>query len=451
MGNLKKTIVSVLIFIIAASLAACSGGGNNVTPPASQTPSASPQNSAENKQPEGDPVTIRLMHGWTGEVPMAAAFEPAIERLKAEHPEINFKVETAPGNAIKEKVLTEMAANNPPDVFLHWGTRSTEAYIESDKVAVLDDLIEGDAELEDRFIEGAYDLSTFQGKIYGLPMEAYMHYLLINKTLFEKYDVKIPETYEQLEAAVQTFGEKGLIPFAANNHSARYMLTIWNNQLMNREDVISASAGKGQFSDSMLEAAQRIEKLAKLKAFPEGLATMSTLQALELFNSGKAPMYYQHTWTIGNIEPELLDKVAVIPFPKAEAGSKQMMTANVGYFVYMSKAAYDDPAKREAAWKVMKYLSGPNVAKDMVEIVSNPSPVVMDYDESKLSAVLKASIELRDTADEISLNIEEYMSQEASNDFWTLFDRLSLNDISPQEFVDELNQTVKKNPNKALQ
>lgn len=448
MRSVKRTLNFVFILILAMALAACSGG-KVADDSAGQEPAAS---KGEGSTSDSEPVTIRLMHGWTGEVPMAAAFEPGIDQFVQDHPEIDLKVETAPGNAIKEKVLTEMAANNPPDVFLHWGTRSTEPYIENGKLAVLDDLINGDPDFEGRFIPEAYDLSTYQGKIYGLPMEAYMHYFIVNKTLFEEHNVMIPETYEDLKAAVQTFVQKGLIPFAANNHSARYMLTIWNNQLMDRDEVLQASAGSGQFGDPMLKAAQHIDELVKMKAFPEGLATMDTLQSLELFNSEKSPMYYQHTWTIGNINPDLLDNVAVVPFPKVDDdGAEDMMTANVGYFVYMSQAAYDDPDKREAAWEVMKYLSGSEIAKDMVEQVSNPSPVVLDYEGITLSPVLEASIALRDSSEIISPNIEEYMSQEASDEFWTLFDRLSLGDIDPQSFVDDLNDTLRENPNKAIQ
>ena len=160
-------------------------------------------------------------------------------------------------------------------------------------------------------------------------------------------------------------------------------------------------------------------------------------------------MYYQHTWTIGSINPDLLDDVEVIPFPAVDASAKKMMTANVGYFVYMSQAAYDDPAKREAAWTLMKYLAGPEVAKGLVEEASNPSPVITDYDAAKMSPVLTQTLQIRDSLD-IAPNIEEFMAQEASANFQTLFDRLLLDDLTPEEFVEELNKTVAENPNQAL-
>ncbi|MCT2536676.1 extracellular solute-binding protein [Aquibacillus koreensis] len=439
MGNKKKIWLMMAFIFILAIATACS--------------------SAESGQTEGDQgneanedaITLNVLTSLVGEQPLSAVYEPGFETFNAEHDDINLNINTAAGNSIREKLLAEMAANNPPDVFFHWGTRRTENYIESDKIADLTELIEEDG-LADQYVEDAFNPVEYQGGTYGLPISSYMYYFMVNKQLFEEHGVEIPSTYDELVTAVEQFKEAGLIPMAANNHSARYMMLTWLSQKKTIDSIIPNTTGEEPFGDALLEASEKAAELQQLGAFPDGKETLSTSQSLELFNTGVSPMFYQHSWTIGAINPDIVDQLEVVPFPLGDGESKNTAISGAGFFVYMSQQAYDDPEKREAAWELMKYLASPELGKQVIEKASDFSPLDVDYDVSEANEILRQAIEIRDRADNIVPSLDEALfSQGVQDNYWTLTDELSLQEMTPEEYVEAMNELVEEHPSKQFE
>nr|WP_285890391.1 extracellular solute-binding protein [Halalkalibacter oceani] len=371
-----------------------------------------------------------------------------MENFDASHDDIDLTIEASAGNSIREKLLAEMAANSEPDVFTHWGVRRVENYIKSDKIADLSELIAEDSDLTDRFVDGSYNAIEYHGGVYGLPLSSYQYYLVINKALFEEHGVEVPTTYDELVTAVNQFTEAGLIPFAANNHSARYMMLTWLAQKTTLDTLITNVTGEVPFGDELLQAAEKAAELQRLGAFPEGKETLSTLQSLELFNSERSPMMYQHSWTVGSIAPELIDQVEVIPFPLADSEAEPTVIAGTGFFAFMSQKAYDDPEKREAAWELLKELTGPQVGKDFIEIAGNLTPVAVEHDRDKASPVMNEVLDMAATSEKVIPSLDEQLtSQEVADNYWDLTDQLSLQAISPEDYVDAFNQMIQEYPN----
>lgn len=451
--RMKKSwsLTIVALCLLVGVLGCSSNGGNengsgNTGAPTAGAENGTSSNAGNDPKPQ---VNLTLAHGWTGEVAMAGAFEPAVDQFIADNSHIKLTVETAPGNGIREKIVTEMAANDPPDVFLHWGVRDTESYIANNKLADLSELIENDPDMQDRYIDNAYASGTYQGKIYGLPIEAYMIVFMVNEQMFEEHGVQIPETFEQLKEAVRQFKAKDLIPIATTSGATRHLVTNLNDQLYG-EEARDRVTGIAPFDDRLTQAAQYAKELLDLGAFPEGSETLATLQSLELFNSKQAPMYFQHSWTIGSISEDIIDHVRVIPVPKLDSAEQAYLTSGVGYFVYMSQRAYEDPLKREAAWELAKYLSGPVVGEKLESVSGSPSPVKI-ADKGEIHPVLKEALELRDSGIVTFPDHNDLLSSEASKAYNDLTKRLYLNDITPEEFATQYSKAITDNPNKAFE
>nr|WP_239587982.1 extracellular solute-binding protein [Gracilibacillus alcaliphilus] len=393
-------------------------------------------------------VSLRVLHSFTGSQPQAPVIEPAIEAFDQTHDDISLNIQTAPGNDILDQLRTEMAAQDPPDVFTHWGMRRTENYIKNGIIPDITELIEEDEELEGLYIDGAFDPVTYQGGIYGLPFQGYSYYLMINKDLFEEHNVEIPTTYDELKEAVVQFNEAGLIPFAANNHSVRYMMLTWFAQKQTVEELRAYATAEEEFGEDLLEAAEKVQELAALGAFPDGYMSLETAQSLEIFHAEQSPMFYQHSWTVGSIDEELLDTYEVIPFPLGDEASEPTVLAGTGHFVYMSQEAFDDPEKREAAWELMKTIAGPDVAKEFIEDISNNTALNVDYDESKLNPIFKQVLDEMNNAEKLLPSYEEDLFASAvEGEYWPLTDALLLGDITPQQYVDQMNELIAENPN----
>ncbi|MBM7553305.1 ABC transporter substrate-binding protein [Thalassobacillus pellis] len=429
----NKMLVFLASIIVALLFSGCQGGTADEA-----------SGEAENNE---DAVQLRVLHSFTGAQPQAPVIEPAFKEFDNNHKDIDLKIETAAGNTILEQLKTEMAADDAPDVFTHWGMRRTENYIKNGVIPDISGLIEED-NLKEQYREGAFGPVTYKGGIYGLPFQGYSYYFMINKKLFEEHNVKVPTTYEELKDAVVKFKEAGYIPFAANNHSARYMLLTWFAQKKNYEDLVAHSTAEKPFGDALLEAAQKADELAELGAFPEGYMNMATAQSLELFHAEQAPMFYQHSWTIGSIDPELLKNYQVIPFPLGDSESVPTTLAGTGHFIYMSKDAYEDPEKREAAWKLMNKIAGKEVGRQFVEKIANQTPLKVEYDVDKVNPVLNEVLKNIDRSENVLPSYEEELFASAvEGEYWPLTDSLLLQKIEPKEYVEQMNAIIEENPN----
>src|SRR5699024_4788758 len=163
---------------------------------------------------------------------------------------------------------------------------------------------------------------------------------VVNTELFEEYNVEIPTNYEELLDAVITFEENGLTPFAANNHSARYMLLNLLSQKKTTDDMIAHATAEEPFADDLESAAEKVQELASVGAYPDGYLNLETGQAVEIFNAEQAPMAYVQNWALGNLDSEQVEKYEIIPFPLGDDDSVRTTISGTGTFIYMSNDAY---------------------------------------------------------------------------------------------------------------
>ena len=88
---------------------------------------------------------------WVGESPQMKAFKKEFEQL---HPNITIEMQNVPAERSRDKLLTQVAGGNPPDVAYmdsgavqDFATRNAlvnlDAYVAGSEVVVPDDYVEG--------------------------------------------------------------------------------------------------------------------------------------------------------------------------------------------------------------------------------------------------------------------------------------------------------------------
>lgn len=389
---------------------------------------------------DGDTVSLRLAHGWTGEVPQARAFEPAVERFQEEHPEIDLTVETAAGNEIKTLVSSDMAAGREPDVFLHWGTRDTSPYVEDDRLADLTDYLDENPEIRDRYEDGAFDSVTWDGRVYGLPIGAYAQVLLINEAVMDAAGVEPPADEADVLRAVEELVAADVIPLAVNGTAERYLFELFLARELGADGLDGVATGDAATRDAIAAAAAKVMELRSAGAFPEGAETLQTLQALELYNSGAAAMFYNETWTIGNLAESVIETTTLSTYP----GEDVRTLAGAGYYVYISADAWADENRREAALTLAEYLAGPEVNTDLVDISWYPSPMLaeqLDVDTAALPPLVQDMLQTRTDAvasGEFADKLDEKLTAGAFESLTSLSERLFIGELTPEQFADEL-------------
>lgn len=146
------------------------------------------------------PVTLRFT--WWGNDARTANTEAVIAAFEAEYPNITIEPQFSDWAGYWDKLATETAANDAPDVI-----QMDEKYISTygGRGALLDLNETGDAiDLAD-FPKSAIDSGTLDGALYGIPVGLTSYSIMANPTLLAAAGVELPDdetwTWDDLREA----------------------------------------------------------------------------------------------------------------------------------------------------------------------------------------------------------------------------------------------------------
>ena len=163
------------------------------------------------------------------------------------------------------------------------------------------------------------------GKLVAIPQEVVVHGLFVNKDLFDKYNLKLPETPEDLLECCKVFKENGYeTPVGANRWwlenfvFAQAYADLYNGG-NTKAEIEALNSGESKYSDYMRTGFEYLEKMIKLGYIDAKAAY--TYEAIEGEGPGfiaqKTPIVMAY-WGAANTETSYgkLDfELQVIGFP----------------------------------------------------------------------------------------------------------------------------------------
>lgn len=356
----------VLIYCMVLIMAGC-GSTNTVMP--------------ESVHPAEKRITLRFINSWGGSDPKSETLQQIFDSFSNENKNIEISNESLFGDDFLIKLKTDFATGNDPDVFGLWPGSDIKTLVAAGKVADITDVLEADQEWKKSFDTKMWYHTTFDDRIYGLPVELIFEGLFVNTELFSKHKVKVPDNYNELKQAVITFRENDVIPIALNCKAEGTYLYQNIAMMLGGKDSIENPINNGSISPCYLTAMDIMRELYNMGAFPENLFTMSSVERNELFINKKAAMIAQGSWFVSALGDE--DCFDFVHFPEMTTESKnesRMIYGLGGGTFYISRKAWDEPAQREASLKLLKYLTSRETATLLAEKTGMLSNVdIYDY------------------------------------------------------------------------
>ena len=232
------------------------------------------------------------------------------------------------------------------------------------------------------------------GSINWLPVCADAHGFVVNKDLFEKYDVPLPTDYESFVSACQAFEEVGIRGFTADYY---YDYTCMETLQGLSATELSSSAGRKwrtAYSDPdntkregldetvWPEAFERMEQFIKDTGLGRDDLDMNYDDVVEMFQNGKIAMYFGTSAGVKMFQDQGIN-TTFLPFFQ-ENGEKWIMTTP--YFqVALNRDLTKDEARRKKAMKVLNtMLSGDaqnQIISDGQDLLSYSQDVDMQLTE----------------------------------------------------------------------
>ncbi len=235
---------------------------------------------------------------------------------------------------------------------------------------------------------------TINGKVYGLTYNALYQGVYFNRALFDKYNVKIPQTLAELDTAIATFKKNGVQPFAT------HFLDTWSIGNITMQFAVNdvfrdnptwgdefRAGNKSFVSDPGYRAAYEYCKLIYDNTWSDETFSLEQTACDARLVQGEAAMKVSGSWSIQNFL-DIDDKFefGIFPFPNKKGDSKLLFEPNIA-FMKSAKSPNQDAidkvfeliaTDKELALEIYNFTKTAPMIKGVTPTFPNPSQKDID-------------------------------------------------------------------------
>ncbi|MDE1654812.1 extracellular solute-binding protein [Actinotignum schaalii] len=379
----------------------------------------------------------------------------AFDKWNSDNPDRQIAVEYMGNDAYKEKIRTAVNTPQSPTLVWSWGGGTLRDYVNNGMVV---DLTDSTTELQNKLFPAILETGKVDGKVYALPVnQAQGVYFYLNKEVLDAHGLSVPQTWDDLLTAVKTLKAAGVTPIALAGQS-QWPYLMWIQYLTDRiggpevfQRVLDGEPGA--WSDpAILKALEMIQELVELGAFGDayGSVTADAGGDIAMVHTGKAAMVLQGAWVWTSFHEDnptfaSSGNLLYSTFPTIAGGKgnpKNLVGNPANYWSVSAKASED------AQKTVTDYLNTINLndayVDHLLEIGAVPGVKGIDdkIAKAKDSDYLSFIYNSLGDAEHFQLSWDQALPSEQSQALLTNLSQVFLLQLTPQQFVDNMNATL---------
>lgn len=399
----------------------------------------------------GDSDTVEL---WA--VEDATANEILEEHLDGhnEGQDVDSELVTFVNDAYKQRLQVALGSPNAPDVFFNWGGGNLAEYTDQGQVHDMTQTLEDNPEFRDAFLPSVLEVAQLEDSYYGVPMLGVQPVVMFyNKPVMEEAGLEPPETFEDLYEAIDVLQEQDVTPITLPGAQGWTQL-MWFSYLVDRiggPDVFQAivDGEEGSWEDpAVIQAMEMCQDLVERGAFGPNFSSIDydNGSASALLATGESAMFLMGSWDIGEHQdsnPEFLenDELGYAPFPVLEDGEGEP-NAIVGnpsnYFSINSSSAHIE----EATDFLVETMASDEYVEDLIGAGQVPpvEGIEDQLEDSEHGEFATFTHELVSDAPTFTQSWDQALAPAAAESMLTNLQLLFLEDITPEEFAEDMEQ-----------
>jgi len=427
---LAKVALGLTVVMMLVGLVACGGGGS----------SSSSSNGV-----------VNLTYALWDQVEQVG-YQQSVDQFMKLHPNIHVTIEQTPWASYWQKLSTEFAAGNAPDVF--WDHLAYyPQFVQQGQLMNLSPLIKQSNIDMSQYYQTLVNEWSYQGNVYGLPKDWDTIAILYNKQMFQKAGLPTPTnmtwnptdggTFLQL-AQKLTLDQNGKHPTDPGfdpSHISQYGFVsennaqegFWNFIAMNGGTLLDKQFGQN-FQLNQPPAQQALQFLVdlinKYHVSPSAAETNNNGGVAEqLFEGSKAAMIAAGDWELSGVSQQTKIPWGVVELPAGPNGV-------VSVFNGLTDAVYAKTQHPQEAWELEQWL-GSSQSEQILGSGGYVWPGVKSDDQPFLQAWQKKGIDVSPFFKEaqgttITFPIT-FGYNEASTDINNTFNQMYLGQLSVQQ------------------
>ncbi len=426
------TVLSALA--LSMTLAGCGGNVQNGT------------SSGETK-----PVTLTYWSMWNKGEPQQIVMQNIINEFEKQYPNIHVTVQWA-GRQLLPKVQQTLISGNVPDLIDKDEQEIAASLVESNQATPLDSILNRTIQGENNTINQVIPKQPLHfydnnGHTYIIPYELIASGIWYNGSLFQKYNLAPPKTWSDFLQVATKLKSLGVAPVAADG-TIDFYNAYWfywlSDRILGPGAFLKAAgdkSGNAWSNPKFLEAAQDVHNLVandvisgyQGSKWPAGQVSWAQGKAAMLLMGSWAPSE-THTYAAQGFQYQMFPFPVVDPSVSPETDAETYL---IGWSIPKG-AEHIDAADKFILFALNKsHLEG-------ISTIAQNIPARMDI---PAPANLKTAQDLFKGATNYHAVYDGVQSQYA--DYWqtvflTLDNKLFFNQISPQDFISQMEQKSKE-------
>ena len=304
----------------------------------------------------------------------------------------------------KARVEMDFQTGADPDVLFFFNGADANSFIEAGKVVSIDTIRETYPDYASNMNDDLIAGSLVDGEKYAVPVNGYWEAMFVNTGVLEAAGVEVPGadyTWDAFLEDCQKIKDAGYTPIAAalgNIPHYWWEFAIFNNGNVTDHLTVPASIDE---AGAWVAGMEDIKALYEAGYFPENTLSATDDETFAMFTEGKAAFLIDGSWKVGGIaaacqsdpedastlDTEKLDGFTVTYVPgKGERKATDLIGGlSMGY--YISTAAWEDEAKREAAVDFVSHMTSDEMVAKFAQHTASALANAPEVDESSFNSL----------------------------------------------------------------
>lgn len=395
---MKKLVAILLAGLMVVSVAGCGNNvpeneGNNVANNAVSNEETTEEVAEEVVEDLG-PVTLNVTTTYAGNDGNAENFQNAVAAWSEETGNDVNDASATSDETFKARVLADFETGSEPDVLFFFNGVDSNAFVEAGKVVSIDEIRAEYPDYASNMKDGMLGASPVDGVNYSVPVNGYWEGLFVNKAVCEAAGVEIPgadTTWEEFLDICQAIKDAGYTPIAASLAQVPHYwfeFSIYNYLTTSTHNVLPDGIDSAQ-GQAWVNGLTDVKDLYEKGFYPQNTLTGTDDETVQMFIDGKAAFLIDGSWKVGGIESMTDDidnfTVTYVPGKNDRASTDIIGGLSSGY--YITKKAWDDPAKRAAAVDFVSYMTSDEMVSMFAQVSATALTNGVTIDESELSSL----------------------------------------------------------------
>jgi multiple sugar transport system substrate-binding protein len=282
-----------------------------------------------------------------------AAYEALVAQFESLFPNIDVDYQPVPSD-YDTKLQADLAAGNAADVFALTDILAPDL-MSRGVLQPIDDLLAQSGVATSDFYPGLIANFQYNGQTFGLPKDFSTLAMVWDPVATEAAGIAAaPASWDELRAAGQALADAGQPPIVVGPQFDRYLAF----HFAAGATVISEDGSAIEINSEA--AAQALEFFYGLyrDGISQSPADVGASWAGDAFTKGLGSIVFEGPWMFGALQSAAPDKEFQVSEMPAGPAGKSTLAFTVAYCLNAQTFA-DDPARGQAAWELVNYLTGP--------------------------------------------------------------------------------------------